>query len=374
MKFSDIPGHEEVKQQLRNLVADNNIPHALLFEGPAGIGKLMMAQAFAQYIHCTDRHDGEPCGKCPSCLQHQSFNHIDTHFVYPVVKGDRSTAPISADFASEWREFLSLDPYASFERWVTFFDRKNAQPTIYATESNELIRILNYTTHGAQFKIVIFWLPEKMEEATANKLLKIIEEPYPDTIFLLTSDNPAAIMPTIYSRLRRIGMKRLSDDIITGYLTATAGIDPVDAKAIAHLAEGSVTAALNQIKLNSASGDYLEMFIKLMRNAYQRKVKELRDWANDLDSMGRDREVRFYEYAQRLIRENFIYNFGEPSLVYLNRPEAAFSSRFAPFIHERNAEALCRVMNDAMTDIAGNANGKIVNLDLAIKVILLLKS
>lgn len=169
-------------------------------------------------------------------------------------------------------------------------------------------------------------------------------------------------------------MKRLSDDIITGYLTATAGIDPVDAKAIAHLAEGSVTAALNQIKLNSASGDYLEMFIKLMRNAYQRKVKELRDWANDLDSMGRDREVRFYEYAQRLIRENFIYNFGEPSLVYLNRPEAAFSSRFAPFIHERNAEALCRVMNDAMTDIAGNANGKIVNLDIAIKVILLLKS
>ncbi len=375
MKFSDIPGHESVKRQLLNLVADDNIPHALLFEGPQGVGKLMMARAFAQYIHCTDRRDGEPCGKCPSCLQHQSFNHIDTYFVYPVVKGDRNTAPVSADFASEWKEFLNLDPYASPERWTTFFDKKNAQPTIYVSESNELVRVLNYTTHGARFKIVIIWLPEKMEEATANKLLKILEEPYPDTLFLLTSNNPANILPTIYSRLRRVEMRRLGDDTVASYLATTQAVNEADAKVIAHIAEGSVTAALGQLKVAAGdSGEFLDLFMQLMRNAYQRKVKDLRDWANRLDSLGREREVKFYEYAQRLVRENFIYNFGDPSLVYLNRPEAAFSTRFARFIHERNAEALCRVMNDAMTDIAGNANSKIVNLDLAIKVILLLKN
>lgn len=374
MKFSDIPGHESVKQQLRNLVADDNIPHALLLEGPQGIGKLMMARVFAQYVHCTNRQDGEPCGCCPSCLQHQSFNHIDVHYVYPVVKGERSTPPISADYAGEWHEFLKLDPYASPDRWTTFFDKKNAQPTVYVTESNELVRILNYTTHGARFKMVIFWLPEKMEEATANKLLKILEEPFPDTIFIMTSNSPSDILPTIYSRLRRVGMRRLSDDVITDYLVGHESLDPVDAKAIAHLAGGSITAALSQIKLNDAAGEYLDLFIQLMRSAYQRKVKDLREWANKVESLGREREVRFYEYAQRLIRENFLYNFGDGTLVYMNRPETAFSTRFARFIHERNAEDLCRVMNDAMTDIAGNANGKIVNLDLAIKVIFLLKS
>ncbi|MCH5347472.1 MAG: DNA polymerase III subunit delta [Muribaculaceae bacterium] len=374
MKFSDIDGHDDIKNQLRSLVADNCIPHALLFEGPSGIGKLSMARAFAQYVHCQNpTADGDSCGICPSCVQHQSFNHLDTHYTYPVIKNDSNHKPLSADFATEWHEFLSIDPYASFARWVTFFDKKNAKPVIYVTESNELIRMLSFTTHGSRYKIVIIWLAEKMNEETANKMLKILEEPFEDTIFLLTADEPMKILPTVYSRLRRIQMKRLPDETVARYLVSTQGVNPTDASAIAHLADGSVSAALEQISVVDASSESLDMFASLMRHAYQRRVKELREWANKLDAMGRDKEIRFYEYAQRLIRENFIYNFGNNNIVYMNRAESNFSVRFARFIHERNAEDICHVMDDAIRDITGNANGKIVNFDVAIRLIFLLK-
>lgn len=373
MKFSDIPGHENIKEQLRDLVASNNIPHALLLEGPAGIGKHQLARAFAQYIHCENPVGGDSCGVCPSCVQHQTFNHIDTHYVYPVVKDDSRKKSISNDFSTEWREFITTDPYVSMARWVTFFDKKNAKPVIYVNESNELIRMLGYTTHGARFKIVIIWLPERMNEEAANKILKILEEPFPDTIFLLTSNEPAKILPTVYSRLRRIEVKRLSDEVVAGYLIAHNGVNPTDAMSVSHLAEGSISKAIEQLSLDRVSSEFLEMFTSLMRNAYQRKVKELRDWANKLDAMGREKELRFYEYSERLIRENFIYNFGESEIVYMNRAESEFSSRFARFIHERNAQRICEIMDDAIRDISGNANSKIVNFDFAIRMIFLLK-
>lgn len=374
MKFSDIPGHAKVKDHLRNLVDDNNMPHALLLEGPAGIGKFSLARALAQYIHCENRTDGEPCGHCDACVQHQSLNHIDTHYVYPVVKLEKmNTPPVSGDFFTEWKEYLAENPYMSFDRWTAGFDKKNAQPIIYVTESAELIRILSYTTHGSRYKIVLLWLPEKMNEECANKLLKLIEEPFEDTIFIMTSDNPAAILPTIYSRLRRVEMKRLSDADIAGYLEHHYSVDRQEAMATAHIAEGSVIAAEENIAMSGDRKEFFDMFIQLMRLAYQRKVKELREWGNTLAGWGREREIKFYEYSQRLVRENFIYNFAIPDLNYLNREEASFSVNFARFINERNAEKLIEVMNRAMTDIAGNANGKIVNLDTAIKIIFLLK-
>lgn len=240
MKFSDIPAHDSVKDRLREMADTDRIPHALLLEGPAGIGKLAMARAFAQYIHCTDRHDGEPCGRCQSCVQSQTFNHIDTHFVYPVVKGEGSvTPPVSTDFIVEWRDFLEHNPWAEFEKWRRSFTKKNAQPVIYVTESDDLVRKLAYTSHASRYRTVIFWLPERMNVETANKLLKLIEEPYSDTVFIMVSNNPSEILPTIYSRAQRIQMKRLPDRSVADYLTWSHNLSQQDATAIAHNAEGA---------------------------------------------------------------------------------------------------------------------------------------
>ncbi len=350
------------------------IPHAILFEGPSGVGKYAMARAFAQYIHCENRLNGDSCGCCPSCLQHQSYNHIDTHFVFPVVKKKSSKTTVSDDYIAEWREYLTDNKYMDYQKWLDALDNANAQPVIYVDESAELIRKLNYTSHQAKYKIVLIWLPEKMNEQCANKLLKLIEEPHDDTLFVMVSNDSREILPTIYSRTQRIMFQRLSDETVADYLISHYGIERQDAMAVANISEGSVLRAENEIKLTADNQKFLDMFIRLMRLAYQRKLKDLKAWSQDVAMLGREQEMHFLEYCQRLIRENFIYNINEPRLIYLNQQEAQFSRNFARFITERNVIKLMEVMNKAQRDISGNANAKIVLFDMSIKVILLLKA
>jgi len=375
MKFSQIPDHENVKRQLRDMVADHRIPHALLLHGPAGIGKFLTARTFSQYLHCqSPLPEGEPCGECPACRQHESFNHVDSLYVFPVVKTEKLKAPVSDDYMTEFKEFVEASPFMDFERWTGYFDKKNAQPVIYVSESEALEQRLSVTTTVSKYKTVIIWLPEKMNEQTANKLLKLIEEPFSDTIFILVSDNAKAILPTIYSRCRPIEMKRLSDETIASYLTSRLAIDPQDALAMAHIAAGDINSALRAMDATSVSRMFFDYFVRLMRLAYQRDVKALKEWSTDLAALGREQEIKFYDYAQLLIRENFVYNFRVPDLLYLNREEAGFSKNFARFITENNAEKIICEMDRAITDIAGNANGKIVNFDFAIKMIILIKN
>ncbi len=373
MKFIDIPSHDSVKTRLRNLVDNDRLPHAILFEGSSGIGKFALARAMAQYIHCENRVNGDSCGKCPSCLQHQSFNHIDTHFVFPIVKKNKSKRSFSDDYIEDWRIFLRENPYMDFEKWLETFDNINAQPAIYVDESEDLIRKLNFTSHKAKYKVVLMWLPERMNEECANKLLKLIEEPFNDTIFILVSNNSKEILPTIYSRTQRIELKRLGDDVIAKSLSTKYAIEYQDALAVAHIADGNMIEAEKGLHLTKENQKFLDLFIQLMRLAYQRKVRELRDWSTDIHSLGREQAIRFLVYCQRLIRENFIYNLHVSELNYLNRDEANFSVNFARFISERNVLKLIDVLNQAQTDIAGNANAKIVMFDTSIKIILLLK-
>lgn len=377
MKFSDIPSHDSVKARLRAMADDRRIPHAILLEGPAGIGKFAMARAFAQYVHCRHRTpDGEPCGECASCRQHESFNHIDTFFSYPVVKTERfkNLPPVSADFIEEWRKFLVDNPFMDFDSWAAVFDKKTAQPVIYVTESDVLMQKVATTAHASDYKIIIMWLPERMNEDCANKLLKLIEEPHDDTLFIMTSDSPEDILPTILSRCQRVEMRRLPDEDIARYLVENMAVDPTEAQALAHIADGSIVRALQLTADSGASRRFFDLFVRLMRDAYQRKVSSLRVWASDLSALGRETEIKFYDYCQRLIRENFIYNFANPDINYMTGYESDFSRNFAKFITERNAEPLINAFNDARRDVAGNGNGKIVNFDLAIRVILLLKN
>lgn len=372
MKFKDIPSHEYAKQRLISFVDNNRIPHAILFEGQNGIGALALARAFAQYIHCENKQDGDSCGKCPSCLQHQSFNHIDLHYTFPVLK-KQSKPSISDDYFNEWKDFIGNNIYIDFDKWPEILGNSNGQPKIYVEESAELIRKLNFTSHKAQYKIVLMWLPERMREECANKLLKLIEEPHNDTIFILVSNNPQEILPTIYSRTQRISLKRISESEIAEYLVLNYSIDTTDAMSIAHIAEGNMLQAIKNIQLNEQNSIFFDFFVRLMRLSYQRNVKELKSWSNEVSSLGREQEIQFLSYCQRLIRENFIYNLNIPTINYLNREENKFSINFARFITERNVTKLIETFNNASIDITGNANAKIVLFDMTIKIILLLK-
>ncbi len=372
MKFSDIPAHEQEKERLRQMVDSDRIPHALLLEGPAGIGKFALARALAQYIHCSNRTpEGESCGTCPACLQHQTFNQPDTVFSFPILKSV-SKEGVCDDVMPEWKEFLGKTPYMDFEKWLGYLNNPNGQPVIYASEAMNVIHKFSTTSYSQRYRILLMWLPERMQPECANKLLKMIEEPLPDSLLILVSDNPGEILPTIYSRLQRIKLRKLPDQVIAKALEAK-GIDQSEAAAIAHLADGSMAEAARQLVTTAENHKFLEYFMDLMRSAYQRKIHHLRKWSVDISALGREGSISFLSYCERMMRENYIYNIGLPQLRYLNNAENAFSTKFAPFINERNVESLLREFQQARIDIAANGNAKIIFFDLAIKVILLLK-
>lgn len=376
MKFCDIPGHDDVKDRLRALVDDNRLPHALLLQGPEGSAKFALARAFAQYIHCTDRHDGDSCGRCPSCLQMKSFNHIDTIFSFPVVKAGSGGTTLCNDYIREFTRFIDESPWMDFDTWLDMLGNPNTMPQIYADEGSELIRRLSFTSHASRYKTALMWMPERLHESCANKILKLVEEPFADTVFIMASDNPRGILPTIYSRVQRIDVPRYSDDEVARWLTDKGYCtEPTMARDTARLSEGSLNRAVQlSCGQDDAKCDFFDRFVSLMRLAYVRDIAALKKWSADLAAEARETQIRFLDYCARMLRENFIYNLHDPALNLQTRQESDFSVRFARFITEKNAPALFGVFSDARNDIARNANGKIVFFDICLSVILMLKN
>lgn len=372
MKFADIPFHDDIKTRLRRMVDEGHIPHALLLEGPSGTGKFSLARAYASYIHCTNRTNGDSCGKCPSCVQHLNFNNIDTFYSFPVLKKN-SKETLSNDYLPEFRELLSESSFMDFELWLSKLGNVNGQPAIYVEEIRELNDRLNHTARQSEYKIVLLWLPERLRVEAANKLLKLLEEPHSDTLFILTSDNPAEILPTIYSRTQRINVRRYSDEEASQILSDSYHVDENVAISVAALAEGNINIALKSLDSKSKSAQNLELFMRVMRSAWTRKVGDLRQWSLEISTLGREGIIRFYDYCLRMIRENFIMNLGEPHLNLLSNSEESFSAKFSPYINSANVMDIYQVFSDAKKDTLMNGNAKIIAFDLAVKMILLIK-
>lgn len=350
------------------------IPHALLLEGVEGIGKLSLARAFAQYVHCQHpTEDGEPCGRCPSCLQHQTFNHPDLFFVFPVYKKGSEQTVYCDEYLAEWREFLERGRFASFSDWVETLNPGTKQPVIYNSEGDAIIRKISVKPYSSNYKIMIMWLPEKLKVECANRLLKAIEEPYANTLLLFVSNSPEEILPTIYSRVQRIRMRRLPDEAVALHLEREFAVEPQTARAVAGLAEGSFTKAISLMSVERDNALFLDYFRQLMRMAYSKDVRGLKIWSEEVADFKREKSCLFLEYVARMARENFVYNMGDRDLNYMTASEEAFSSRFSPFVNERNIEGIVRETDRAAADIGRNANAKIVLFDYAIKMIVALR-
>lgn len=361
MKFSDIAGHKEIIESLRKVVQTGKIPHAFLFSGISGIGKMRTARAFAQYIHCKNRENGDSCGKCPSCLQHQKFNNPDLHFVYPVVKKDG--ALISKDLIEQWREMMVEHSYMPPEKWNEIINAGNSQPSIYVNESDEILNRASLSSFQEDFKIFIIWLPEKMRTEAANKLLKIIEEPFEDTIFILVSNNDDKILPTIQSRTQRYNFKPLTEKELQELLLEK-GVEKEMAADAARISGGSLQKADEIACHPEELKEFSDLFKDIMRAAYALRAKSLKELSETAAGFGREKLLRFLSYCARMIRENYIYNFNISPLVLMTREEENFSSRFAPFIHDGNVEQLLEEISRATQDIERNGNSKIVMYDL----------
>ena len=362
MKFSDIAGHSEAIASLRGIADSGKIPHAMLLSGISGIGKFRLARAFAQYVHCSRRKDGDSCGVCPSCLQHQRHNNPDLHFVFPVINKDKRK--LSSDFIEEWKEMLDNWSYMPPEKWNDLISAGNSQPAIFVAESEEIIAKASLSAYQENYKIFLIWLPEKLRPEAANKLLKIIEEPFEDTIFILVSNDDSRLLPTIFSRTQRFNLRPLSSEDIRRHLTQRKGIEPDLAESASSVAEGSVARAEELVCHPEEIMQFSALFKELMRMAYALKADSLKALSEKCAAMGREKLMRFLAYCGRMVRENFIYNLSSPPLSLLTPDEEEFSRRFAPFIHEGNVEGLSDEISRAANDISRNANGKIVMFDL----------
>jgi len=375
MNFSQIPGQKAVIDRLRSSVAENRVSHALLFYGPEGSGKYAIALSFARYISCEKRTPEDACGVCPSCVKYDKLIHPDLHFVFPVIKKKSGSESVSDTFIAQWRAMVLRSPWFSLSTWTEAMEVANEQALIPVAEAAEIIRKLSLKSFESDFKIMIIWLPEKMNAETANKLLKMIEEPPARTLFILVSEEDDRLLPTITSRCQHIRIPAISSDDLSAHLEKTTGLGPVRASEIAAIANGNMVRAMELAREDDNTTLHLDRFTRLMRTAYTRDIQSLVTWSEETAALGRERQKSFLSYALRMIRENFILNFGgrENKLVHLTQSEDDFSQRFHPFINEKNINALNREFNLAFAHVESNGNTKMIFLDLALKTLRLIR-
>lgn len=369
--FDNVIGQDALKQRLRQDVLKGRIPHALMLSGLPGVGKLPMALALARYLSCPNHTSEDACGKCPSCIKWEKLAHPDVHYVFPILK--KGKKEVCNDFLPEWRDLLMKMPYFEMSDFLDVMGTTTGQPIIYAKESDEVNRKLSLKSSEGGARIVLVWLPEKMNEACANKLLKLIEEPPFGTYFILISEDLEKVLPTIVSRTQQIWMPPIDKQAIKNALQERFSLTPSDSEQIAHIASGSFVKALQSIHLNEENERNYEHFVGIMRASYARKIQDMKRWSDDMAALGRESGKNFLQYAQRMIRESFISNLKRPEMNYMNRQEENFLVRFAPFINEKNVIDIMDELQLAEKHIEQNVNGKMVYFDLALKLTVLLK-
>ena len=373
MRFADIIGHDALKARLRAQIDAGRVSHAQLFTGDAGYGSLPLALAYVQYLFCPHRHDGDSCGECPSCQQIEALAHPDLHFVYPVNKREKKAGEvvISDMFIDKWRAIWQRNSgIFSAEEWYSDLDLgKTMKGLISAKESEEIIRKLQFKSYSSEYKAMIIWLPEAMNQEAANKILKILEEPWEKTLFILVSEQPELLLQTITSRTQEVTVGRI--DVATLQSVAMREGKAQDvAHNIARLAGGSMLELRELLRgaTDESRALSFELFTRLMRLSYNDKHLELFEWADDIAALTREGQRQFFLHAVRLLRESYMLHAGLGAISYLWGEERDFCVKFAPFIGNQNIEILVEEIERAMLQIQQNGSPRIVFTHFALAV------
>ncbi|MBK8807667.1 MAG: DNA polymerase III subunit delta [Bacteroidales bacterium] len=374
MQFSAIIGQNDIKQRLIQTTSEGRVSHAQMFLGPEGSGSLALAIAYAQYINCSAKTAHDSCGVCSSCIKYEKLIHPDLHFVFPVstttkVKKD----PVSDYFIEDWRAIVNQHPYFGINQWLEHIGIDNKQGSIQKNESSEILRKLNLKTYEAEYKVMIIWMAEKMNITCANKLLKIIEEPPPKTLFILVVESADAILQTIISRTQLIKIPKLDNESLQARIKQDFELSDDEVADVIHNADGDYNKAIKLLSFDGVSKDYFTYFTTLMRQCFMKNVIDLNKLVNEISTIGREKQKAFLEYSLKMIRENFILNSQNQDIVYLYKDERVFSDKFHPYINQNNIMALTKEFNEAHFHIERNGNPKIIFFDLALKIIILLK-
>lgn len=373
MQFSDIPGHDPLKESLVRAVQQNHLAHAQLFAGPQGSAALPMALAFATYLNCTSRTqtlDGreDSCGTCSSCQKMARLVHPDLHFVYPVTSSKKFTGKdaISANYMPDWRNFIEQEPYGTLEDWLETFGGENKQANISREESRNIIRNLSLKAFEGRFKIMFIWLPEYMHVSAANGILKILEEPPEKTIFLLVSQDVEKLLVTILSRTQLVQVPAFSDAELEQLLKQRLQATDEQASQAARMAFGNFAEARRLISQQTDKN--FDLFGPWMRLCYNHNYSELVEMADAYQGLNKNAQRNLLVYALNIFRETLVFPYTGNEQLRLQGDEQTFVERFSKVMNADKIQQTVNLLNDSLYHLERNANPRIMFLSISLRL------
>ncbi len=368
MDFSNIIGQKHLISHLKTSTDNGRVSHAQLFVGPEGSGTLPAAIAYARYLLCGENN--------PSCnLKLDNLSHPDLHFAFPVATNDKVKRHAVSDlFLEDWRVFIKEQPYGNLFDWYKLLGVENKQGQIGVDESLDIVKKLALKSYEGGYKVMLIWMAEKMNNAAANKLLKLLEEPPEKTVFLLVTENEDQIINTIKSRCQILHFSSLSEESIINELIKKFDITTSEAVKIAQQADGNYKKAVDILNNDSQNLQFEEWFITWVRAAFRAKgnkavINDLISWSETIAKTGRETQKQFLTYCLSFFRQALLQNYTTTSLVFLETKTPKFSlEKFAPFVNGNNILEINNELNDAIYHIERNGNSKIILTDLSIKL------
>lgn len=367
MLFNEVLAQDDIKDSLLKSVEGGRLPHAMLFLGPTGYGTLSMAVALAQYLLCTNRHHSGPCGQCNHCHKAQQYIHPDIHFTYPTI-GSKTT---SGDFLNEWRAFLKNGTYQDVQDWYRSFDEENKQGNITKAECDRILRLLGLKTYEGSHKILIIWMTELLGEM-GNRLLKILEEPPDNTVFILLAESQESILNTILSRCQIIAFKPVPDQILSEYLQKRCDLDHESATQISFLARGNVNSAL--MLMEHANQKIADQWLDWMRLTYKGSGLEFNQWVDQFAKLNRESQKAFMYYGIHFLREMLLFNLSPEREIQLLEKETQAMIKMSNLVNHLAIESMIKLIEENIFHLERNINSKILMLDSSIRIHYLLRN
>ncbi len=379
MLFSEVLGLSHIKNHLTTTANRGRIPHAQLFTGNHGSGLLSMAIAYSQYILCNNSAGENDQGNMSCNSKFKNLSHPDLHFAFPVATNDKiKSHPVSNNFLDSWREFIAENPYGSLFDWYQKIGIENKQGQIGVDEAQEIVKALSLKSYEGGYKIMIIWGADKMNSASANKLLKLIEEPPQKTLFILIAEDEEQIIQTIRSRCQILRFPPLAEAVIAECLVNKHNISGKVAKKLAIQANGSYANALHLLHQDGGDEQFESLFISWVRSAFKAKgnkasILDLISWSEVIAGMGRETQKSFLLYCLAFFRQAMLHNYNAHNLIYMQLKDSSFRlEKFAPFIDGLNIHGITFEIETAIYHIERNGNAKIILTDLSIKLTRLL--
>jgi DNA polymerase-3 subunit delta' len=368
MTFASIPGADYIKQKLIQSVRENKMPHAQLFEGREGALNLPMALAYATYLHCLNRGESDACGTCSACSKNLKYIHPDTSFVFPLgnVKGDKDEDRFKAEITKTWRQFLLESPFGNMNDWSAYYGGEDKQASISREESREIIKTLSLKPFESPFKVMIIWQPEYMHPSAANGILKILEEPPPNTYFILVTNAAERLLPTIISRTQIVQVPLLTDEEVEQQLKQNGQLEESRISEIVQLADGNINMALKMIEQTVDLNH--DRFSLWMRSCFKKDYAKLLEITDDFHELDKLSQRTFLQYSLSMLREVALYLAGAKEINRAKGRELKFVQDFSKVLDVDKVTESSKHIGEASYFLERNGSAKMIFLDLSLQL------